>query len=247
MKRVCRPRILTIGILLLLGFGAPAVVITVNGEPKANRKQLDEAIEKAQEAADAFNEIMDAPDKAIPHELLDGAEAVAVFPNALKAAFIVGGTGGKGVISRRTSEGWSFPAFFKLGGGSFGAQIGAQATDYVLLFINERALKGLLTDKFEMGGEVSIAAGPVGRIAAASTDLKLDAQILSYSRSKGVFAGVALKGAVITPDDGRNRAIYGMRARDMLLSTPAGVPSLVKPAGLEVFPQTLARYSSGKK
>jgi SH3 domain-containing YSC84-like protein 1 len=209
MKRVCRPRILTIGILLLLGFGAPAVVITANGEPKANRKQLDEAIEKAKEAADAFNEIMDAPDKAIPHELLDRGEAVAVFPNTLKAAFIVGGTGGKDVISRRTSEGWSFPAFFKLGGGSFGAQIGAQATDYVLLFINERALKGLLTDKFEMGGEVSIAAGPVGRTAAASTDLKLDAQILSYSRSKGVFAGVALKGAVITPDDGRNRAIYG--------------------------------------
>ncbi len=119
--------------------------------------------------------------------MLDKAEAIAVFPGVVKAAFIVGGTGGQGVISRRVAGGWSAPAFFNLGGGSFGVQIGAEKTDYVMLIMNDDGLKGLLEDKFEIGGEASIAAGPVGRTASASSNVTLDAGILSYSRSKGVF------------------------------------------------------------
>src|SRR5207245_10021391 len=113
-------------------------------------------------------------EKAIPQELLDKAEAIAVFPDVIKAAFIIGGKGGQGVVSRRTRNGWSAPAFFNVGGGSFGAQIGATKTDYVMLIMNENGLNGLLKDKFEIGGEVGVAAGPVGREAAASTNLRLD-------------------------------------------------------------------------
>jgi hypothetical protein len=140
---------------------------------------------------------MGAPDQGIPQDLLNRAEAIMVFPGVKKAAFIVGGSGGQGVVSRRTSGGWSEPAFLNLGGGSIGAQIGASSTDYVLLIMNQEGLKGILEDKFEMGGEASVAAGPVGRTAAATTNATLDAGILSYSRTKGAFAGVALKGAVI--------------------------------------------------
>lgn len=160
-------------------------------------KRLDDAARHARESAKVFTEIMNIRDKAIPKELLDGAEAIAIFPDVVKAAFIVGGRGGQGVVSRRVRRGWSAPAFFNLAGGSFGAQIGAQQTDYVLLIMNDDGIKGLLEDKFELGGEVGIAAGPVGRELAASTNPRLAAGILSYSRSKGVFIGAALKGAVI--------------------------------------------------
>src|SRR5437660_4898235 len=123
---------------------------------------------------------MNVPDRAIPQKLLDKAEAIAVFPGVIKAGFIVGGRAGHGVISRRVKGGWSAPAFFNLGGASIGLQIGASSTDFVLLFMNEDALKGLLEDKFEIGGEGSIAGGPVGRTASASTDVQLKAGILSY-------------------------------------------------------------------
>ena len=180
--------------------------------PAQNKSRTHDAARHAGEAAETFTEIMNVKDKAIPKELLDTAEAIAVFPGVIKAAFIVGGRGGQGVISRRVKGGWSAPAFFNLGGGSFGPQIGAQRTDYVLLIMNPSGLDGLLKDKFELGGEASIAAGPVGREAAASTNPRLDAGILSYSRSKGVFIGAALKGAVITPDNDLNEAIYGKKA-----------------------------------
>ena len=185
---------------------------------------------------------MAAPDKAIPHDLLDKAEAVAVFPNVIKAGFIVGGRGGRGVISRRIRGGWSAPAFFNLGGASIGLQIGASSTDFVLLFMNQDALKGLLEDKFEIGGEGSVAAGPVGRAASASTDAQLKAGIISYSRSKGLFAGLELKGVVINPDNDDNRAVYGLTARDIL--TGDNKMSLSRmPAGVRIFPRTLSRYS----
>jgi lipid-binding SYLF domain-containing protein len=135
---------------------------------------------------------MNVKDQAIPKELLDTAEAIAVFPGVLKAAFLVGGRGGQGVISRRIKGGWSAPAFFNLGGGSFGPQIGAQRTDYVLLIMNQSGLDGLLKDKFELGGEAGIAAGPVGREAAASTNPRLDA---GYDGKK---ADEVLKGAPMT-------------------------------------------------
>jgi len=205
-------------------------------------KKINEATERSRKAARDFTEIMAAPDKAIPHDLLDKAEAVAVFPNVIKAGFIVGGRVGHGVISRRVKDGWSAPAFFNLGGASVGLQIGASSTDFVLLFMNEDALKGLLEDKFEIGGEGSVVGGPVGRTASASTDAQLKAGILSYSRSRGLFAGIELKGVVISPDNDDNRAVYGMTAHDILTGSDK-LPISKMPAGVRIFPRTLSRYS----
>ncbi|HZH91327.1 MAG TPA: lipid-binding SYLF domain-containing protein [Pyrinomonadaceae bacterium] len=205
-------------------------------------KREEEAERKAENAAKVFEQVMGARDNAIPKELIDRAEAVAVFPGVLKAGFVVGGRGGSGLISRRIKGGWSAPAFFTMRGGSFGAQIGAAKTDFVLLFMNESAVQGLLEDKFEMGGEASAAAGPVGRTASATTNLTLDAGILSYSRSKGLFAGLELKGAVVNPDNKLNEAVYGMKA-DKLLSDTTQLKAEQAPAVVRIFPVTLARYS----
>src|ERR687893_1178780 len=210
--------------------------------PHASPKQQKDASKKAESASNVFEQVMGAPDRSIPRELLDRAEAVAVFPGMLKAGFVVGGRGGSGLISRRVTGGWSAPAFFKMGGASIGAQIGAAKTDLVLLFMNEDALKGLLEDKLEMGGEASAAAGPVGRTASATTNLTLDAGILSYSRSRGLFAGLELKGAVINPDNNLNEALYGLKARDLLTGSNKVAMADVL-TGVIVFPNTLARYS----
>jgi lipid-binding SYLF domain-containing protein len=177
--------------------------------------------------------------------LLDKAEAVAVFPAVIKAGFIGGFRNGSGVISRRVANGWSAPAFFDLVGGSFGLQAGVASTDYILLFMNEHAVESLLSDKVEIGGEGSAAAGPVGRSASASTDAKLNAQILSYSRSKGAFAGLELKGVVIKPDNEHNVQVYGMNARDILTGSDK-ITSEQMSEGIRVFPETLARYSTRK-
>ncbi|MDX6305858.1 MAG: YSC84-like protein 1 [Blastocatellia bacterium] len=207
-----------------------------------NTKKARAAADQSAKAARVFNEIMGTREKSIPRDLLDKAEAVAVFPSVIKAGFIVGGRGGSGVISRRVAGGWSAPAFFDLGGGSIGLQIGASSTDFVLLFMNENAVDSLLSDQFEIGGEGSAAAGPIGRSASASTDVKLNAQILSYSRSRGAFAGLELKGVVIKPDNEDNLQVYGMNARDIL--TGADKISLDRmPEGVRVFPLTLAKYS----
>jgi lipid-binding SYLF domain-containing protein len=210
---------------------------------KTNKRMAD-AQRHSQDAARVFNEIMGVRDKAIPKELLDKAEAIAVFPGVVKAAFVFGGSGGQGVISRRTKNGWDAPAFFNLSGGSFGAQIGAQKTDYVLLIMNEEGLKGLLEDKFEMGGEASVAAGTVGRTAAATTNATLDAGILSYSRTKGAFIGASLKGAVLSPDNDLNEAVYDGKKASEVLSSPKGMLLKNMPPVVKIFPQTLTRYSS---
>ena len=205
-------------------------------------KRIAEATKEAGKAAQVFTEIMNVPDRAIPQKLLDKAEAIAVFPGVIKAGFIVGGRVGDGVISRRIKGGWSPPAFFNLAGGSIGLQIGASKTDFVLLFMNDDALAGLLKDKFEIGGEGSVAAGPVGRSTSATTDVLLRAQIISYSRSKGLFAGLELKGTVISPDNNDNLAVYGMKAGEVL--SPTQRWTLAKmPAGVRIFSRTLARYS----
>jgi SH3 domain-containing YSC84-like protein 1 len=209
--------------------------------PAQKSPRTRDAARHAGESAETFTEIMNVKDRAIPKELLDTAEAIAVFPGVIKAAFLVGGRGGQGVISRRVKGGWSAPAFFNLGGGSFGPQIGAQKTDYVLLIMNQSGLDGLLKDKFELGGEASIAAGPVGREAAASTNPRMDAGILSYSRSKGAFIGAALKGAVITPDNDLNEAVYGKKADALLKSAPMTMAEM--PPSVRIFPRTLVRYS----
>jgi len=216
------------------------LVLCLLGEPAFAQKKgkgTNEATRRSNNAATVFNEIMGAADKAIPRELIEKAQAIAVFPGVLKAAFIFGGSEGKGVISRRTAAGWTTPAFFNLGGGSFGAQIGADKTDYVLLVMNDKGLNGLLSDKFQIGGEVGVAAGPIGRTASAATDAQLKAEILSYSRSKGLFAGVDLNGTAITPDNNLNEAFYGMKARDVLNGTVGRIPPSVS-----IFPETLSRY-----
>ena len=217
------------------------IVLSAIIMPAQKKSRTQDAARHSSDASKTFTEIMNVKDKAIPQELLDTAEAIAVFPGVIKAAFVVGGRGGQGVISRRIKGGWSAPAFFNLGGGSFGPQIGAQKTDYILLIMNESGLKGLLKDKFELGGEASIAAGPVGREAAASTNLRLDAGILSYSRSKGAFIGAALKGAVITPDNDLNEAIYNKKADAVLTGAPLTFEQM--PPSVRIFPRTLVRYS----
>lgn len=238
-------RLLKAGARAALGLLIALCLTAVAAEAqKKNNKRMADAARHSQAAAKVFNEIMGVRDKTIPKDLLDKAEAIAVFPGVVKAAFIVGGRGGQGVISRRTPNGWDAPAFFNLGGGSFGAQIGAQKTDYVLLIMNDEGLNGLLQDKFEMGGEASIAAGPVGRTAGASTNATLDAGILTYSRTKGAFIGASLNGAAITPDNDLNEAVYDGKKASDVLSTGSGMKQKDMPAGVRVFPQTLARYSS---
>ena len=207
----------------------------------AQKSRTRDAERHAREAAEAFADIMNVKEKAIPQELLDKAEAIAVFPGVVKAAFIVGGRGGQGVISRRVKGGWSAPAFFNLNGGSFGPQIGAQKTDYVFLIMNQDGINGLLKDKFELGGEAGVAAGPIGREAAASTNVRLDAGILSYSRTKGAFIGAALKGAYISPDNDLNEAIYNVKADELLKGKILSFSEM--PPSVRIFPRTLVRYS----
>ena len=169
-------------------------------------------VARIQNAAEVFHEIMATPDKAIPQELVESARCIAIIPGEKKVAFIVGGNYGKGLVTCRTSHGWSAPAFLTVGGGSYGLQIGGSSTDIVMIFRNRKGLDSLLSDKFKIGGSATAAAGPVGRHAAASTDVKLNAQILTYARSKGAFAGVSLNGAVVQPDDSGNHALYGPNA-----------------------------------
>ncbi len=205
------------------------------------KKNIKDQISQSQKAAKVFREIMNTPDKGIPQELLENAECIAVFPSVLKAGFIFGGRGGRGVASCRMAAGWSAPAYFNLGGGSFGLQIGASSTDFVMLFMTKDGLNSLLSDGFTLGGDASVAAGPVGRQAGAETDLKLNAQILSYSRSKGLFAGLELKGVVIKPDKDDMRDVYGegTTAREVLKEN-----KVTAPASIRAFPVTLGRFSS---
>lgn len=204
-------------------------------------KQLKEAKKRSEKAAETIHEIMRIAEKSIPQDLLAKAKAVVVFPGSLKLSFIVGGQGGSGVAISRLAKGWSAPAFLNMGGGSIGPQIGGQSTDYVLLIMNDEGLKKLLQDKFEIGGEGSVAAGPVGRTAAASTNARMDAEILTYSRSKGLFAGVALKGIVITQDESLNRALYDKSAKQILVDNP--VLWSDAPEAVRAFPIMVNRYA----
>src|SRR5678815_308778 len=227
----------TLAIFLLITMWG-VLIVPALGQQNARTK---DAARHAGDASEAFSDVMNVKDKAIPRELLNKAEAIAVFPGVLKAAFLVGGRGGQGVISRRVKGGWSAPAFFNLSGGSFGPQYGAQKTDYILLIMNTEGMNGLLKDKFEIGGEASVAAGPVGREAAASTNPRLDAGIISLSRSKGVFLGAALKGAIISPDNDLNESVYGKKATEVLTGRTMSFSQM--PASVRIFPRTLVRYS----
>ena len=229
---------LALAAALVLSLSHAAVSAQKKGAPV--RKRAADASRHSNEAAEVLRKIMSVPEREIPRDLLESAEAVAVCPGVLKAAFIVGGRKGDCVISRRTQKRqWSTPVFYNLAGGSIGAQIGGAKTDYVLLFMNEEALKGLMDDKFEIGGEAEATAGPVGRAAGASTNPRLSAGILSYSRSKGAFLGISLKGVAITPDNDLNEAFYGRKASELV----RGREDMPVPTQVRALPLALSRYS----
>jgi lipid-binding SYLF domain-containing protein len=169
----------------------------------------EDATERFDNAARVMHEVMAAPDKGIPEEVLEHAKCVAVVPHMMKGGFIVGAEGGKGVATCRTENGWSAPAFFTVAGGSWGLQIGVEGVDLVMILQNDQGMERLLSSKFKIGGDASAAAGPVGRHASADTDWKMNAEILTYSRAKGVFAGLTLNGAGVMTDNDTMAAIYG--------------------------------------
>ena len=207
-----------------------------------SEKEKRGAAKTAGMATVALNELMDIPANSIPESLLSKAKAIAVFPNVVKAAFVIGGSGGKGLITRRTADGWSAPAMFTIGSGSVGFQIGASSSDIVLVFMSDDGLNSLLGNRFEIGGEASAAAGPVGRTARATTDAQMRAKILSYSRSRGVFAGVSLTGAVLAPDDDANLAVYGIKAKEILGSgNPVAVSAI--PIETKGFQEAVTRHA----
>jgi lipid-binding SYLF domain-containing protein len=164
---------------------------------------------RLQSSVEVLHAIIAAPDRGIPEEVLSNAKCIVVVPDLIKGGFIFGGKHGRGVASCRTAAGWSAPAFVSVGGGSWGLQIGVEGVDLVMLVMNEQGLQHLLSSKFQLTGEGSVAAGPVGRHASAGTDWKMNTEMLTYSRSKGVFAGLTLEGAVVEADDDSTRAIYG--------------------------------------
>lgn len=185
--------------------------------------------ERLGQASEVLQQIMDTPDKGIPNDLLERCACIGIFPSVKKLAFVVGGSHGAGYILCRKNEGrgpWGPPSGFSISGGSFGFQLGASATDFVLLFMNKDGIRKLLQDKFTLGADASVAAGPVGRTAAANTDAQMAAKVLSYSRSKGLFAGIALDGAVLRPSSEDNRVLYGTKveAKELLLDAKHGAP-----------------------
>lgn len=193
----------------------------------------DKEQQRLTDSYDVLKAVTGMPDKGIPGDLLNKADCVVVFPSVKKAAFVVGGSYGRGVMTCRSGENfrgpWSAPAFFALEGGSFGLQIGGQATDFVLLVMNEDGAKSLMKSKVKLGGDASIAAGPVGRTGSAETDVMMKAQILSWSRSKGVFAGLSLEGSTMRSDNEANKNLYGkdLNAQQILLQNEVKTP----PAG----------------
>jgi lipid-binding SYLF domain-containing protein len=213
---------------------ATTLVLLVTVTAVASDREDD--VSRTQKAAQVFKEIMNTPDQGIPSDLLESAKCIAIIPGDKKFAFIFGGSYGRGLATCRTGDGWSAPIFVAIDGGSVGYQIGGSSTDLVMLFMNDHALQSLLSDKFKLGADASVAAGPVGRNAAAGTDLKMNAEILSYSRSKGVFAGVSLDGAVMQADKSGDKAMYGddVNRHEILdgkVAVPASAQALVHELG----------------
>jgi lipid-binding SYLF domain-containing protein len=199
----------------------------------AQEKEAD----RLQDSYSVLKAVLGMPDKGIPRDLLNKAECVIVVPSVKKAAFVVGASYGRGVMTCRTGPEWrgpwSAPAFYAIEGGSFGLQIGGQATDFVLLIMNEKGAKSVLTSKVKLGGDASVAAGPVGRTTSAETDIVMNAEILSWSRNKGLFAGIALSGSTLRSDDDANKNYYGKDVNakqiivDKAVKTPPAGKSLV--------------------
>jgi lipid-binding SYLF domain-containing protein len=212
----------TLGVALAFAWVLP-------GPALAQTLRASEEAARLREAVTIVGEVMSRPDQAIPASVLERAEGVAVFPSTVKAGFVFGGMRGRGVLSARTATGWSAPTFMTLTGGSFGLQIGGQATDIVFLIMNRRGLEQFVRNQFKFGADASVAAGPVGRDAQAGTDLQLRAEILSYSRARGLFAGVTVNGSTVRTDVDANFRFYNTRFNgpqvvlDELAGTPASV------------------------
>lgn len=221
-------------VLVMAGLAAMAFAADDKASDKDSKAQ-----DRVQAAADVLNEIQAAPDQGIPEEVLGSAECVAVVPSMLKGGFVFGAHYGRGVASCRTPKGWSAPAFFSVKGGSFGLQIGGQAVDLVMLIMNENGMRNLLSSNFKLGANASVAAGPVGRHASADTDWKMRAQILSYSRTRGIFAGLELNGAVIKQDKDSTREFYG----HMVTSRASLQGSIEAPKEAYPFLETLAKWA----
>ena len=194
-------------------------------------KDIAEQAERAQKAGTVLNEIMGTPDKGVPDYLLERARAIAVFPNVVKGAFGVGGSHGKGLIIARKGKGWGTPSYIDIGGASVGFQIGVSSSDLILIFTDEAGVKSLLQGKVKLGADAAVVAGPVGRTAEAGTDIQLKSGIYSYSRSKGLFAGIALDGAVLTINDSANHKVYGktVSGTDILLNGKVAPNATVMP------------------
>ena len=225
-------RLVAAAIAVAMLAGYPAV-------PLAQQKESDDA-KRIRDGATAFGEIMGAEDKAIPRAILGKAEGIAIFPGTIKAGLVVGGMRGRGAISARNGGAWSAPAFLTLTGGSFGLQIGGQAADIILVINNRRGLESLISNQFKLGADAAVSAGPVGRDAQAATDIQLRAQILSYSRSRGLFAGVTVNGSTVRPDRDANERFYGKRleTKQILFEKP---PS--SPAPVALWVETLTKYA----
>jgi len=193
----------------------------------------EDSVDRLQRSVLVLRAIMSTPDKGIPEEVLSGAKCIVVVPDLIKGGFVFGGKHGRGVATCRTAAGWSAPAFVSVGGGSWGLQIGIEDVDLVMLVMNDHGLQHLLSSKFELTGEGSVAAGPVGRHASAGTDWKMNTEMLTYSRSKGIFAGLTLEGAVVEQDNDSTQAIYGkhMMFRSILsgkAATPASAEAFIR-------------------
>jgi lipid-binding SYLF domain-containing protein len=199
------------------------LALSLSASASSNR---EDDVRRIQDSAQIFQEIMGTPDRAIPQDLLDSAQCIAIIPSEKKLAFFVGGNYGKGLVTCRGVKSWTPPAFLAVSGGSFGFQWGGSSTDIILVFRGRRGLQKLLSDKFRIGGDVSAAAGPVGRSAAAETDIELHAEILTYSRSRGLFAGISLNGAVVQSDETGDKAFYGPTAnREDVLDGKVEIPA----------------------
>jgi lipid-binding SYLF domain-containing protein len=226
-------------LLLTLILSCCSVSFAANEANGDDQPRESKASDRTQAAADVLNEIQGAPDSGIPQEVLASAECVAVVPSMLKGGFIVTANYGRGLASCRTPRGWSAPAFFTVAGGGVGFQIGGQAVDLVMLIMNDNGMKNLLSSKFELGADASVAAGPVGRHAEGSTDWKMRAQVLTYSRARGAFAGVSLNGAVVKQDKDSTREFYDrMVSFKALLNGDVAPPPAANP-----FLSTLAKWA----
>jgi lipid-binding SYLF domain-containing protein len=231
---------LTLFVLLCsLSFAAGPPAAPRPAAPRADDEKEAKVTDRVQAAADVLNEIQGTPDKGIPQDILASAECVAVVPSMLKGGFIVGAKYGRGLASCRTPKGWSAPAFFLVTGGSVGFQIGGQAVDLIMLIMNDNGMKNLLSSKFELGADASVAAGPVGRLAEGNTDWKMRAEVLTYSRARGAFAGVTLNGAVIKQDKDSTREFYGH-----MVTFPASLKGEIDPPdAANAFLSTLAKWA----